>query len=493
MKRMRKLLSVLCALSLLVCLAVFAAADGTTCTLTLNNSGATAHTFEVYQIFTGDLSVNDAGGKVLSNIVWGSGVTADGQTAMGNAAEKADSITTEAEAAAFANDLVANGYLTGAASVTVAAGASGSVADLAPGYYLVKDVDGTQDLENGAYTAYLLQVVGDVTATTKLDTPSVEKKVKDINDSEDADISDNAWQDSADHDIGDIIPYQLTGTLPGNFASYETYTYQFTDELSGGLTYQADAKVYLVNGETETDITSYAAIAPAAATAGATLTVSFEDLKTVPGVTATSKIVVRYTAELNENAVIGAAGNPNTVYLTYSNNPNPNGTGTGTTPKDKVIVFTYELHVDKVDENEEALPGAGFSLYKKTPAGEWELVREIAAGSGTSFTFSGLDDGEYKLVESTVPVGYNKIEDVIFTITADHETESADPQLITLTAMQEATIDDGTIALSVVNKGGSILPSTGGAGTRMLYLLGGLLCVGAVVLLVTKKRMRAED
>ena len=345
MKRMRKLLSVLCALSLLVCLAVFAAADGTTCTLTLNNSGATAHTFEVYQIFTGDLSVNDAGGKVLANIVWGSGVTADGQTAMGNAAEKAESITTEAEAAAFANDLVANGYLTGAASVTVAAGASGSVADLAPGYYLVKDVDGTQDLENGAYTAYLLQVVGDVTATTKLDTPSVKKKVKYINDSEDADISDNAWQDSADHDIGDIIPYQLTGTLPGNFASYETYTYQFTDELSGGLTYQADAKVYLVNGETETDITSYAAIAPAAATAGATLTVSFEDLKTVPGVTAASKIVVRYTAELNENAVIGAAGNPNTVYLTYSNNPNPNGTGTGTTPKDKVIVFCVIYHV----------------------------------------------------------------------------------------------------------------------------------------------------
>jgi len=509
MKRTKRSLTALLALLLALLLPLAAGAAGTSYTLTLYNSGDTTHTFEVYQIFTGDLSVNGSGQKVLSNIVWGSGVSATGQAALGSAMDKAETLTTEAAAKAFAHSLVSGNYLTGAVTRVVAAGASEALSGLAPGYYLIKDQDGTQSGEGSAYTAYMLEVVGDVTASAKVSTPTVEKKVQDINDSADADISDNAWQDSADHDIGDAVPYQIKGTLPGNFAEYGSYFYQFTDEMSAGLTYQADARVFVLNGATETEITSQAVITPTAATPGATLTVSIADLKSLSGVTldASSEIIVRYTALLNGNAVHGVAGNPNSVYLSYSNDPNPGGTGTGRTPTDKTVVFTYQLIVDKADENGDPLTGAGFSLYKQDSAGVWQLVRTFTAGSDTRFTFTGLDDGNYKLVESTVPEGYNKFEDVEFSITATHDANAANPtltslngatadaQVIMLCGTQEASVSlsSGAVASVITNRAGSILPSTGGVGTKLFYAGGSILALGAGVLLIAKRRAKAEE
>lgn len=505
MKRIGKLLLVLLCVCLLGAQMALAAPVST---LTLHNTGATAHTFEIYQIFTGDLSVNAGGQKVLSNIVWGSGVTAAGQSAMGSAAAKAETIVTEADGKAFADALASGGYLTGAVTRTVAPGASESVGGLEPGYYLVRDQAGTQSGENSAYTSYLLAVIGDVTVSVKLGVPSVEKKVRDINDTEDGDISDNAWQDSADHDVGDMIPYLITGTLPDNYADYGTYTYRFTDTMSAGLTYQADARVFVDNGGTETEITTQASITPAAVTPGATLTVAFADLKAVTGavINKDSRIIVRYTAQLNGSAVVGGTGNANTVVLTYSNDPNPGGTGTGTTPQDKTVVFTYSFTVDKKDDAGNPLANAGFTLQKKDSLGVWQTVQTIAPGSATSFSFSGLDDGDYKLVESAVPTGYNKIEDIEFKITAVHDTAAADPALtslngavtdgevITLSGTQQAAVSlsTGTISTEIVNKPGSILPSTGGVGTTLFYAAGGLIAVAAVVLLIAKKRTKAE-
>jgi len=508
MKHMRKLLAAACVLVLAVQTALIAGAAGPTYKLTLNNTGATEHTFDIYQIFTGDLSVNAGGDKVLANIVWGSGVTPAGQAAIGSASTKAYTLASESDAKDFAEELVTNNYLTGAVTKVVGAGGSEEITDLAPGYYLIKDRDATQSGENSAYTAFLLKIVGDVTASTKLDVPSVEKKVKDINDTADDDISDNAWQDSADHDIGDTIPYQLAGTLPGNYDEYAAYYYRFTDEMSAGLTYQADARVFVVNGASETEITGQATITPAAAAAGATLTVEITDLKAVTGPTIdkNSKIVVRYTAVLNNSAVVGSAGNPNTVYLTYSNDPNPGGSGTGTTPKDKAVVFTYQLVINKIDEGSNPLENAGFTLYKKDSTGTWQELKKFTPGTDTTFTFSGLDDGDYKLVESDVPEGYNKLDDIEFTITAAHDASAANPTLtslcggaegdtITLSGTQQASVSllSGAITASIMNKAGAILPSTGGIGTKLFYLFGSVLAVGAAVLLVTKKRMEAED
>ena len=121
------------------------------------------------------------------------------------------------------------------------------------------------------------------------------------------------------------------------------------DTLSAGLTYNNDAAVYIVNGSTKTSVTDKFTVSYQ----GTSLTVTCDDVKAIDGVTKDSKIIVEYTAKLNENAVIGNSGNPNEVYLEFSNKPDASGTGdtdnTGKTPVDKVVVFTYELDTVKID------------------------------------------------------------------------------------------------------------------------------------------------
>ena len=391
----------------------------------------------------------------------------------------------------------------------MAANSADTVTNLEAGYYLIKDTDNSQNMTSGAYTAYILEVVGDVTAATKLDVPTVEKKVKDINDTLESDFSEDGWQDSADHDIGDTIPFKITGTLPTNYSEYANYAYKITDEMSAGLTYNGDAKVYVDNGGKETEITSQVNIVPTTDASGTTIEITAVDLKALTGVTIDkdSKIVVYYTAELNDNAVAGSGGNTNSAFITYSNNPNAGGNETASTPKNKTAVFTYKIRIEKVDENNTPLENAGFTLYKKDSTGKWQEVYAYTAGSDTVFTFSGLDDGDYKLVESEVPDGYNKFDDLEFTITAEHDTTSQDPAItsingaaveggvITLQGTQTATVSlaDGQISTIIVNKSGSILPTTGGIGTKIFYITGGILAVTAILLLITKKRTKSDE
>ena len=509
MKHIKKLASLLLVLVMVFALATTAFAEETTYSITINNS-AKDHTYEAYQIFTGDLS-----GTTLSNIVWGSGVSEAGQTALGDAAAKAETLKTEADAKAFAKAV--------APYLTTAAGSANTVTDgkyvisgLAAGYYLVKDQDGSLTGDNDSYTEYIIQVVGNVTATPKSDVPEVQKKVKDINDSTDTTKTD--WQDSADYDIGDSIPFQLKATLADNVSSYTTYKVVFHDTLSKGLTYNNDAKVYIDGTETN----GFAVTATVNAD-GTTLTVSCDDVKALNAVNS-SAITVEYTAKLNENAVLGSAGNPNEVYLEYSNNPNKSEKGnneTGETPKDVVIVFTYKTIINKVDSENKPLTGAAFKLEKLIKgkdgaADTWTTVKEFTVDeTTTSFTFSGLDDGQYKLTETKTPVGYNTIDPIYFVIEATHDETADAPTLKTLNAYltdangnkqtemkdgESVNIDLGTVDLTagsitttVVNKSGSELPSTGGIGTTIFYVLGGVLVLAAVVLLVTKKRMSGAE
>ena len=516
MKHSKKLASLLLALVMALSLAVTAFADeSTTYSITINNSTA-GHTYEAYQIFTGDLATNEAGNKVLSNIVWGSGVSEAGQTALGDAAAKTETLKTEADAKAFAKAV--------APYLTTAAGSANTVTDgkyvisgLAAGYYLVKDQDGSLIGDNDSYTEYIIQVVGNVTATPKSDVPEVQKKVKDINDSTDTTKTD--WQDSADYDIGDSIPFQLKATLADNVSSYTTYKVVFHDTLSKGLTYNKDAKVYIDGTETN----GFTVTATVNADGTTTLTVSCDDVKAL-GAGNSSVITVEYTAKLNENAVLGSAGNPNEVYLEYSNNPNKSEEGnneTGETPKDVVIVFTYKTIINKVDSENKPLTGAAFKLEKLIKgkdgaAGTWTTVKEFTVDeTTTSFTFSGLDDGQYKLTETKTPAGYNTIDPIYFVIEATHDVTADAPTLKTLNAYltdangnkqtemkdgESVNIDLGTVDLTagsitttVVNKSGSELPSPGGIGTTIFYVLGGVLVLAAVVLLVTKKRMSGAE
>ena len=240
------------------------------------------------------------------------------------------------------------------------------------------------------------------------------------------------------------------------------------------------------------------------------------------GATNSSVVTVEFTAVLNENANIGSLGNPNEVYLEYSNNPNKSEAGdntpgtpdqpdqpdqpedeheTGKTPNDVVIVFTYKVVVNKVDNEGNDLPGAGFTLYKKdAESGEYVELAAVEAGTATQFSFVGLDDGEYKLVETDTPQGYNSIEDIEFTVTAEHDILSDNPALTSLSGEAvsgEVTftpvVSQGSLSTDVVNNKGTTLPETGGMGTSIFYILGSILAVAAVVLLVKKKRMGAEQ
>ena len=497
-------------LTLAMSVTVFAEGEGAkkTFTITVNEAKA-GHTYEAYQILKGDLSKSQT---TLSNVGWGTGIQEDKQTDLEpNKDAKAyaeklsgmqsNSSDLKAEAQKIASALSAT--IAGSVSVTQD-NAEAEITGLEPGYYLIKDKDGslTVDEENKeakAYTEYILNIVADTTITPKTDVPSVVKKVKDINDTTGV---TTGWQDSADYDIADddddhhpdYSPFQLTATLPNHVESYNKYYLKFNDTLKG-LDYNNDAVIKLGDKDVTDRFTqSYDATAK-------TLTFTCDDIKAF-GATNSDKIVVEYTAKLNENAKIGAAGNPNTVYLDFSNNPNNGGEGDrGKTPEDKVIVFTYKLTVNKVDKENKPLTGAEFSLFKKVN-GKDELVevKKILStnAEGTKFEFTGLDDGTYVLRETKTPDGYNSIEDQTFTISAKHDENSDDPKLTELTGdVASGSIIDlgvmlekGELSTDVVNNKGSVLPSTGGAGRVAIYVIGAILVLGGGIVLVTKKRVR---
>ena len=481
-------------LALAMSVTVFAApnADQNTFSLTLNKA-VKGHTYEAYQILSGDLSADKA---TLSNIKWGEGINAEGQTALGGdaagyAKKLADMGNNSSELKEQAQIIGAN-LASASGSVTVTdPDAKNVISNLKPGYYLIKDKDDSLQGQE-SYTEFILHVTDDVDANVKADVPSVEKKVKDTNDTTG---ETTGWQDSADYDIGDDVPFQLTATLANNIESYKTYSLKFNDTLSKGLDYNNDAVIKLGDKDVTDRFTpSYDATAK-------TLTFTCDDILAF-GAKNSDKIVVEYTAKLNENAEIGAAGNPNTVYLDFSNNPNNGGEGDrGKTPEDKVIVFTYKLTVNKVDKENKPLTGAEFSLFKKVN-GKDELVevKKILStnAEGTVFGFTGLDDGTYVLRETKTPDGYNSIEDQTFTISAKHDENSDDPKLTALTGdVASGSIIDlgvmlekGELSTDVVNNKGSVLPSTGGAGRVAIYVIGAILVLGGGIVLVTKKRVR---
>lgn len=450
------------------------------------------HTYEAYQIFTGDL----ADGK-LSNVKWGS-ATAKNGTAVTDAELKTvtdlASKSVNDNAQATANAIVA--YLTSDAQPTATIDDTNPTAQVPSGYYLIKDKNNTVP-DGQAATTYIVTVAGNVTITPKSDVPSFEKKLKDSNDTEGT-LSD--WQDAADWDMGDDVPFKLEGTVASNYASYKTYYFAFHDVEERGLTFNKNSvKVYVDN----TAITSGYTVVTEGLADGCTFEVKFADLKQISAVKAGSKIRVEYTSKLNENAVIGEQGNVNKAKLQYSNNPNDEQGGengpTGETPWDNVIVFTYKTVINKVDDENQPLKGAEFTLSKKMKNGTTTTVAVVKDSEGTTFTFNGLDDGDYVLSETVTPAGYNSIKPITFTVTANHtitwEGEDRDTILTSLSgnaASGEITFtptdDKSELDTNVVNKPGSSLPETGGMGTIVLYAAGAVLVIAAGVYFGLKKK-----
>lgn len=287
-----------------------------------------------------------------------------------------------------------------------------------------------------------------------------------------------------------------------DFAEYKNaYYFAFHDKMEDSLDFEKDSVKVYVDGTQITDGFTLSSTAH-------TFDLVFADLKTVAGVTAGSKITVEFTAKLNEQAVLGKQGNVNEAQLEYSNNPYSEQKGT--TNWDNVIVFTYKVVVNKyANEVKEGnlKTGAAFKL-EKLVGQTWTTVKEFTVDENnplSTFTFKGLDDGKYKLTETVTPSGFNTIDPIEFTVTADHNVSWEGEERTTILTSLNGTptqaglitftpsVDTGTLSTNVVNKSGSTLPETGGMGTTIFYVLGGVLVLAAVVLLVTKKRMRSEN
>lgn len=369
------------------------------------------------------------------------------------------------------------------------------------GYYLF-DLENVGDSNHRTKSRYMVNTVGSngAAVTLKNGTVTLEKKVKDNGDA-DAPTGHGAndWNDSADYAVGDTVPFKLTGTLPEQYDAYETYYYEFVDTLSTGLTFQNNIKVE-TNGK---DITSCFDT-----TKGLT-SIKAANLKACSvadaNLGAGSEIVVTYTAEVNDDAVIGTEGNPNTAKLVFSNNPYSQGEGDkGTTPNDTVKVFTYDFQGTKtfsITPNDKDLPK--FTLTKQDDATFSREMPVIKQEDGSyKFSTERIDAGTYILTETYTPAGFNTAAPITFTISAEH-TVTGPTQTVTIAVTsndkvtdkdgqeQDAAIATATGAASTINNnGGDTLPSTGGMGTVVLYTVGGLIVLIAGVGLAVALRRR---
>lgn len=502
-KAMKKLMAALLAVAMVCAMAIPAFADGSSSTSTAAvikytiTAPKNGHTYEIYQIFTGDYDALQP--SMLANIKWGK----NGTGTAGEAVEQTvlDALSAVASSASDKAKLdVIENYVK-LDTTPVAIVTNGSSVEVVGGYYLIKDKDGSLS-GSEPYTTYLVSVVGHVTINPKSSAvPEFKKKLKDTNDSTG---DTTGWQDSADYDIGDDIPFRLQGTVPEDYDSYKTYYYAFHDVEEKGLTFDPSSVEVHLGDENGAIIpnTDYKVLTKKDGTTSdteCTFEIVFDDLKKVSGVTADSTITVTYKSQLNDSAVLGAQGNVNKAKLEYSNNPR--GNGTGTTPWDNVIVFTYKVVVNKVDQNRQPLEGAEFTLTKKLKDGTENVIpMKIDTSNKALFTLSGLDDGVYTLTETVTPAHYNTISPITFTVNADHTiTWEADPRNTVLTSLSGNTASgeitfthnetDGSLTTDVVNNIGTTLPGTGGIGTTIFYVIGGGLMVAAAILLITKKRM----
>ena len=382
----------------------------------------------------------------------------------------------------------------------------------------------------------MVQVLeSNIEINAKSEYPSVDKQVQDeVGDAETGNT--NGWGESADHALFEEFDFRLVATLPANTAydDYEKYAIKFTDTMSDGVTFVA-IKSVKVNGieisEGEGDdqyqTTAYAG------QKGDNWTLTIPDLKKIGketdnplNISGGVTIEVIYTAYLNENAQVFNASadkteNENSVYLEYSNNPNAEGMGK--TPEDHVWLFTYVVNNTKyqndVKEGNE-LENAGFTLYvdlgnnqkqvvpllKKTgvegtyyvydgdvakiPNG-YEQVKnnEMITAADGKFNIVGLYHGSYILEETTTLAGFNGLDPFKFSISATHvEDTSGNKAGTTLSENTQKTMNN-----DIVNKSGAQLPETGGIGTTIFYVLGGMMFVGAALILVVRRKAEADE
>ena len=510
---MKKFLSVLMVLAMILAMSTTAFAAENTYTLTI--TGATGHVYDIYQVYTGDIA-KEGDKTVLSNVKYGQNhYPVDGNIGDPVPADEIESLTDGKTAVDILDSGVKGDPYKN--DVTPADNESSIIISNIPaGYYMIVDVT-SNPTAGQTKSPIMLQMLEDVTVASKHATISSEKKVDDKNDSTTEEDIVN-WQDSADYDIGDKVPFQLSVTLPSTFNTYDDYTITFHDQQADGFGDPTITNVYILKADGTTKITIPAA---ANGVSGYTLTdsctnqeecdfdacsfnVTVGDINDLYGQNVFAKgdkVIVEYTSELLTGATVGSLGNENAMYVCHPD---------GHTPQDFVTVFTYELKVNKIDgETKEALAGAGFTLYKWVAANnDWVKVGdEIKGDALTTFTWSGIDGGKYKLEETTRPDVYNSIAPIEFTVDADHKEEwikGGNSAFLDLIAKNDAGnivfadanndgIEDGKLEGNIENFKGAVLPETGAQGTMWLIFGGTMLVILAGVFMITRKKMSVYE
>ena len=374
------------------------------------------------------------------------------------------------------------------------------------GYYVVAVPGATLANASSQYATLVSVHSTSVTAEIKGNLPTVDKKVQ-VN---------GTGKDATDAKIGDTLTFTLTSTIP-DMSAYDTYTFNFKDTLSKGLTFGQVTSVKVEGANSPLTVnTDYTVTTPTASNNN-TLTVAMKDFKTKQQVNAGKKITVTYTATLNKDAVVGGAGNVNSATIQYSNNPSTNGTGES--EPSKVRVFTYGFTVDKYtgDQYTDAatrLAGAKFTLAPKN--GDPMSFVQVNAGSATAnavyrvakagetgtttittpengkVDFQGLKNGEYTLTETKAPAGYNKLASAIG-VKVDGRNDGTDNTDATVTITYNN--DNGSVygehasngVIPVRNKSGVTLPGTGGMGTIAFTVIGVLVIALGVAWTLKRK------
>ena len=426
---------------------------------------------------------------------------------LGNPADKAKALTGEAEAKAFASEVAQ--YLTDPAAGT----GTDSITGLAAGYYLIKNTDvGTGEV----FTDYILQVVENVTVQPKSGKPTLDKQIRHNDNGE--------WGVVGDNQIGDTVEFRTITTVP-IVSGYTEYTYVIHDEMSAGLTsnvHSSDDVTIKVNDEDAKKLDKIYYTVTVDPKNANKFTVTVDVLKAIEDgkMAAGDTLYTYYTGILNKNAAVYDVGKQdNKAYLEYSNNPHDNTT-TNKTPVKVVYDWTFKMEINKIDgESNAPLSDAKFVLSKNgncslgtigddgTPSTTTALIDLIENSDGSytvapagytgsvvnvmtagKITIKGLDDAtEYYLYETKAPAGYNRLTDAVkFKITATYN-DTGDSWTSVTAAVND--VEQSSVSVQVANNKGSTLPSTGGIGTTLFYVIGGGLMAVAAVLLVTKKRM----
>ena len=481
MSNTRKLVSLLLAVALVFAMTTALATQEGTLTggsITINDA-VPEQTYKAYQLLYLESYNKDAGAYAYkANSAWETWLKTQ-TTYLSFDAQGYVTWVENADAAAFAKlAQVEAAKMTADATATAPAAAEGAkystvqFTGLKLGYYLVDTTLGT--------LCSLDTTNPDVVMEEKNEVPTNVKTVEED--------STGNYGEKNDADIGQTVNFKSTITAQ---AGAENYV--FHDTMSAGLTYTGVTGITL--NDVAVDTNSYTVVTTGL-TDGCTFEVRFmqafcDTLK------ANDQIVISYTATLNENAVIAEEGNPNTSKVSYGDSSN-----TKYTPDSRTKTYTWDVDVFKYTmngENETALAGATFTLsknadgsnpialvsegnnvYRVAKTDETGTVTEITTDTTGKFTIKGLDADTYYLTETAAPAGYNKLAGPVTIVIGENGVVNG-----TTEAPQ------GVDEVKVLNQSGTELPSTGGIGTTIFYVLGGVLAVGAVALLIAKRRTRA--